>query len=75
MKNINDPYFIFAVLRSPQRCRFRRGSRRNGRGQGHRNVLDVRASFGSILRKGFDRLSAVEEDSGTQQIGTVGTHT
>lgn len=33
----------------------------------------MRTSFGAILWKSVHRLFAVEEDSGTQQVGTVST--
>lgn len=54
--------------RTQRRC-LRRGPRRDGCGQGHRDVLHVRTSSGTLLRQGQHRLPPQQEDPGAEQVG------
>lgn len=63
--------FVPWIYRSIEWSRFWRGSWWNGGGEGHWNVLNVRTSFGTVLRESFDWLFAKQENSRPQQIGKV----
>lgn len=55
--------------RGIKRRHFRRRPRRDGGGQRYRDVLDVRAPSGSVLRQSLDRISALRQDPRPQQAG------
>lgn len=60
-----------SFFRRYKRRGLRRGSRRDGCGKGHRDVLDVRTPPGTLLREGLDWVLAMQEDIGSQQVGQV----
>ena len=58
-----------ASFRGPQRRCVRRESRRDGRRQGYRDVLHVRASFGTFHRQSFNWLHPQRQSVGPVETG------